>query len=120
MRVIVYGIKNCDTMKKTFRFLEDEGIDYDFVDYKKQSPDEGLMVRFSDKLGYETLINKKGTTYRKLSDEEKQQLEDEETALSMLIQKSSMIKRPIIEFSDESLVAGFDPESIREKVQQIG
>lgn len=117
MKVYVYGIKNCETMKKTFKFLEEEGVDYIFIDYKKKSPDEGLMVRFADKVGYESLINKKGTTYKRLTDEEKKLLENEEDALSLLIKKSSMIKRPIIEFPEESMIVGFQPDQIREKLK---
>ncbi len=119
MNVVVYGIKNCDTMKKTFKFLEEKGIEYSFVDYKKQTPDEGLMVRFADKVGFSALINKRGTTYRKLTEEEQSLLENEEGALSLLITKSSMIKRPIIEFPDESILLGFEPEQITGKLQKL-
>ncbi|SMD46376.1 transcriptional regulator, Spx/MgsR family [Aquiflexum balticum DSM 16537] len=116
MELKVYGIKNCNTMKKTFDFLEGEGIDYEFTDYKKQAPDAGLLVKFADKVGFEKLINKKGMTYRQLSDDEKSQLESQSEALALLSKKSSMIKRPIIQFPDGSLVLGFEPEVIKEKL----
>lgn len=116
MELKVYGIKNCNTMKKTFDFLESEGIDYEFTDYKKKAPDAGLLVKFADKVGFEKLINKKGMTYRKLNDEEKAQLESENTALALLSKKSSMIKRPIVQFPDGSLILGFEPDAIRQKL----
>lgn len=116
MKIKIYGIKNCDTMKKTFGFLEEKRIDYEFIDYKKQSPDAGLLVRFASKVGFEALINKKGTTYKKLSDEEKSQLEKETDTLALLSTKSSMIKRPIIEFPDGDLILGFEQEAILEKI----
>ena len=112
MRLIVYGIKNCDTMKKTFSFLESEGIEYDFVDYKKIAPSEDLLLKFESIVGLESLINKKGTTFRKLTDSEKSLLENKESAIKILMEKSSMIKRPIVEFLDGNLVLGFEPEKI--------
>jgi arsenate reductase (glutaredoxin) len=116
MSLKIYGIKNCDTMKKTFHFLEENGIEYNFIDYKKQAPDAGLLVRFASKVGFEALVNKKGTTYRKLTDEEKSQLEKEADALALLGSKSSMIKRPIVEFPNGDLILGFEPEAILKKI----
>ncbi len=115
MQLRIYGIKNCNTMKKTFDFLESEGIEYDFVDYKKQVPDAALLLKFADKVGFEALINKRGTTYRKLDDADKEKLESENSALAVLAEKSSMIKRPIIEFPNGDLVLGFEPEEIKGK-----
>jgi arsenate reductase (glutaredoxin) len=103
-------------MKKAFAFLEAKGIAYEFVDYKKHKPDEQLLVRFADKVGFASLINKKGTTYRKLSEEDKEELEVEAKALALLGSQSSMIKRPIIEFPDGSLVVGFDEAEISQKL----
>lgn len=117
MEVNIYGIKNCDTMKKAFVFLEGKGVAYNFIDYKKHKPDERLLVRFADKVGFESLINKKGTTYRKLKEEDKQTLEVETTALALLGEQSSMIKRPIIEFPDGTLLVGFDEEKINSKLK---
>ncbi|SDZ42654.1 MULTISPECIES: Spx/MgsR family RNA polymerase-binding regulatory protein [Rhodonellum] len=115
MSLIVYGIKNCDTMKKTFSFLEAEGIEYDFVDYKKKAPSEDLLLKFESIVGIESLINKRGTTFRKLTDSEKSLLENRESAIKILMEKSSMIKRPIVEFPSGQLVLGFDPEEIKLK-----
>ncbi|MCH7403088.1 Spx/MgsR family RNA polymerase-binding regulatory protein [Belliella kenyensis] len=103
-------------MKKTFDFLESEGIEYEFVDYKKQAPDAALLVKFADKVGFESLINKRGTTYRKLEDSDKEKLESEKSALAVLAEKSSMIKRPIVEFPNGDLILGFEPDEIKGKM----
>lgn len=109
----VYGIKNCNTMKKTFDFLEAEGIKYEFIDYKKQAPTQELLEGFADLTSFENLINKKGTTYRKLSDSDKELLNTKASALQVLTQNSSMIKRPIIDNGKGKLVLGFEPEEIQ-------
>jgi len=116
MPLKIYGIKNCDTMKKTFTFLEENGIEYEFIDYKKHAPDNSLLKRFTLQVGLESLVNKKGTTYKKLTDEEKYSLDKENTAFALLIAKSSMIKRPIVEFPDGHLILGFEPDAILEKI----
>ncbi|MGY6523546.1 MAG: Spx/MgsR family RNA polymerase-binding regulatory protein [Mongoliitalea sp.] len=108
----VYGIKNCNTMKKTFDFLESEGIKYTFVDYKKQAPTTDLLKKFAAIVGFEALINKKGTTYRRLSDADKALLETQSSAIEVLCQNSSMIKRPILDNGKGKLVLGFEPEEI--------
>ncbi len=66
MSIKVYGIKNCNTMKKTFDFLAEKGVEYDFIDYKKQKPDAALLEGFLEKTELASLVNKKGTTYRKM------------------------------------------------------
>ena|SRR5690554_4467564 len=115
MRVKVYGIRNCNTMKKTFHFLEQEGIDYDFIDYKKEVPDSTLLGGFLKKKSLEELINRRGTTYKKLSDEQKELLGHEATALPIMMANSSMIKRPVIVFPDGELSVGFQEEEIIKK-----
>jgi Spx/MgsR family transcriptional regulator len=112
----VFGIKNCNTMKKTFDFLNENNIPYQFIDYKKQAPDVALLEKFLEKVSLESLINKKGTTYKKISEEDKQKMESESSALNMLSSNSSMIKRPIIEFPNGDLALAFEPEKIISKV----
>lgn len=116
MAIKVYGIKNCDTMKKTFSFLDEKGVSYEFIDYKKQKPSQELLEDFLAKTTLESLVNKQGTTFRKMDDSQKLALEKKETALSILIENSSMIKRPIITYPDGSLTLGFVPEKISEKL----
>ncbi|MDN3202739.1 Spx/MgsR family RNA polymerase-binding regulatory protein [Algoriphagus sediminis] len=112
MSIIVYGIKNCNTMKKTFDFLNEKGVDYDFVDYKKQKPSPELLKGFLEKTELDSLVNRKGMTYRKLSDEEKEASQKVETAIPLLVEKSSMIKRPVIIYPSGSLTLGFNEEEI--------
>ncbi|RIW17363.1 Spx/MgsR family RNA polymerase-binding regulatory protein [Algoriphagus lacus] len=116
MAIKVYGIKNCDTMKKAFTFLEGKGVTYDFIDYKKQKPTQELLEGFLAKTTLESLVNKQGTTYRKMDDSQKAALEKKETALPLLIENSSMIKRPIITYPDGSLTMGFVPDQISQKL----
>ncbi|MGY6559562.1 MAG: Spx/MgsR family RNA polymerase-binding regulatory protein [Nitritalea sp.] len=118
MTLKVYGIKNCSTMKKTFDFLAEEGVDYEFIDYKKAAPSEDLLREFIGKTGLEAVINKKGMTYRKLDAAAKASVEDELGALKVLADKSSMIKRPIIAYPDGSITLGFDPEAIKAKLAE--
>tara|TARA_R110002051_G_C8399097_1_gene448177 strand:+ start:210 stop:563 length:354 start_codon:yes stop_codon:yes gene_type:complete len=117
MSIKVYGIKNCNTMKKTFDFLAEKGVEYDFIDYKKQKPSSALLEGFLKKTDLANLVNKKGTTYRKMTDEQKSALENEETAIPILEENSSMIKRPVIVYKDGSLSLGFDKEVIEEHLK---
>lgn len=117
MSIKVYGIKNCNTMKKAFDFLAEKGVTYDFIDYKKQKPDAQLLKGFLEKTDLASLVNKKGTTYRKMTDAQKSALENEKTAIPVLEGNSSMIKRPIIVYKDGSLTLGFDPEVIEKHLK---
>lgn len=102
----IYGIRNCDTLKKTLKWFEANNVEFQFIDYKKQPPEEPLARAFIDAHGWETVINKRGTTWRKLDDETKNAVTDE-TAVSLIMQHPSMIKRPIIE-QDGTFLIGYD------------
>lgn len=107
--LIIYGIKNCSTMKKAFDFLDQAGVAYQFFDYKKQIPTVELLRSWTDQLGLEVVINKRGTTWRKLTDEQKNQAESINTAITLLQAQPSMIKRPIITDAAGTVVlVGFD------------
>lgn len=106
--MIIYGIKNCDTMKKAFKWLDEQGIDYQFHDYKKEGLNEALAKQWLEELGYEQLINKRGTTWRKLDDTVKNNLTNE-TALSLMLENSSIIKRPLLDTGNQRYL-GFKPE----------
>ena len=118
MSIKVYGIKNCNTMKKTFQLLDNEGISYEFVDYKKQKPTQGLLEDFGKKAGLDQVVNKRGTTYRKLSEDQKAALETKATAFSLIMENSSMIKRPIVQFPDGELILGLQEEEILKKAKE--
>ncbi|WP_209332664.1 Spx/MgsR family RNA polymerase-binding regulatory protein [Lunatimonas salinarum] len=115
MSTKIFGIKNCNIMKKTFEFFETNGMSYQFIDYKKQAPSLDLLSGFLSKISLDDLVNRRGTTYKKLSEEDKAKTQQPETALVLLSEKSSMIKRPIIEFEDGDLLIGFDEEAILAK-----
>lgn len=116
MSIKVYGIKNCNTMKKTFEFLDSKGAGYDFIDYKKQQPSQELLAGFLEKTELSSLVNKKGMTYRKMTEDQKTALESADTALPILVEHSSMIKRPVITYPDGSLTLGFNEEEIASKL----
>lgn len=108
----IYGIKNCGTMKKAFTALEEAGVPYQFFDYKKQTIDTNTIQSWVDVLGIAVVLNKKGTTWRKQTDEVKQQAEsDEAFAIQLMADNSSMIKRPILVNAENNvLMAGFDAD----------
>lgn len=109
----VYGIKNCNSMKKAFDLLNELNIPYEFHDYKKQGIDATSVKKWLDEKGADLILNKKGTTWKKLSEQEQQHaLASEENLIETLVNHTSMIKRPVI--ADEVVeVVGFDEAQIR-------
>ena len=98
MTITIYGIKSCSTMKKAFTKLDELGVSYDFHDYKKQGVKKETIQRWVDSLGIDKVLNKRGTTWRKLEDEQKQAADASvDKAIDLLVENTSMIKRPIIE-----------------------
>lgn len=104
----VFGIKNCDTMKKAFKWLDENHIEYSFHDYKKEGMDATLAKEWIEQLGWEKVINKKGTTWRKLSDQEKSDMNNE-NAITAIVSQPSMIKRPLV-LSNNDIILGFKAE----------
>lgn len=109
MTITMYGIPNCDTIKKARVWLADHGIDYAFHDYKKAGIDEASLRRWVGALGWETVLNRAGTTFRALPPADKADI-DTDRAIALMIAQPSMIKRPIAE-GDAILLAGFKPEA---------
>ena len=107
--MIIYGIKNCDTMKKAFTWLEENGVAYTFHDYKMKGISKHKIEEWLKHVPLTTLINTKGTTYRNLSDAEKESINVKSKAIELMMVNTSMIKRPLVETGHELLV-GFDPE----------
>ena len=98
MTLTIYGIKSCGTMKKAFTKLDELGVSYDFHEYKKQGIDKESVERWVNELGIDKVLNKRGTTWRKLTDEQKQAADsDVNKAIDLLVENTSMIKRPIVE-----------------------
>jgi arsenate reductase (glutaredoxin) len=118
MSITVYGIKNCDTMKKARAWLDGHGVAYDFHDYKTAGLEREKLKAWSDQVGWETLLNRAGTTFRKLPDAEKEGL-NERKALALMLAQPSMIKRPVLEQGSKLLV-GFKPELYARDVAPSG
>jgi len=109
MTVKLYGIANCDTIKKARRWLEANGVDYNFHNYKKSGVPEKELRQWVKKLGWETLLNKRGTTWRRLEDKLKNNL-NQAAAIKLMLANPSMIKRPVL-LSKTEIFVGFDTEN---------
>src|SRR6202158_3226306 len=102
MNLTIYGIKNCDTMKKARAWLDSHGVAYGFHDYKIEGVANDKLKRWSDELGWETLLNRAGTTFRKLPDSDKEGL-NERKALALMAEQPSIVKRPGLELRRQLL-----------------
>ena len=103
MTIQLYGIPNCDTVRKARRWLDEAGIDHAFHDYKKEGAEADRLQAWADAVGWEALLNKRGTTFRKLPDSDKSGI-DRDAAIALMVQHPSLIKRPVAEHGDEVLV----------------
>jgi arsenate reductase len=108
MTTTLYGIRNCDTIKKARVWLDAAGVDYTFHDYKVAGVDRAALERWVDRLGWTVLLNRAGTTFRKLPEADKADL-DRDRAVALMLAHPSMIKRPVLERGD-TLLVGFSPE----------
>ena len=111
-RITIYGIRNCDTMKKARRWLDSNGVDYAFHDYKTAGVSGTLLRAWSRKVGWETLLNRAGTTFRKLPEADKSNL-TEARAIDLMLAQPSMIKRPVLD-ADGEIIVGFRQEQYQE------
>lgn len=105
----MYGIRNCDTIKKARAWLESHGIAYEFHDYKSAGIGRARLAQWCAELGWDSLLNRAGTTFRKLDEADRQGL-DEARAMALMLAQPSMIRRPVLDLGDRRLV-GFRPES---------
>lgn len=104
--ITMFGIKNCDTIKKARKWLESEGIDYQFHDYKKDGLSPELLAAWIEDLGWEPLVNKRGTTWRKLPDDVKESI-DQASASQIMLENTSIIKRPLLVDDANNKLLGF-------------
>ena len=114
-KVILFGIKNCDTMKKAFNWLTSNGVDYEFTDYKKAGVAAAHLADWSQRAGWETLLNKRGLTWKKLTDAERTDV-NETKAIELMAQYPSLIKRPVLD-TGRQLIIGFTPENYAEQLK---
>lgn len=105
MQVEMYGIPNCDTIKKARNWLEGKGVGYTFHDYKKEGVDTKLLASWCEAVGWETLLNRRGTTWRKLPESDKESVDQAKT-IALMVKHPSMIKRPVL-ITGSQVVVGF-------------
>jgi arsenate reductase len=115
MTITIYGIKNCDTMKKARAWLADHGVDYAFHDYKARGIDRPHLEKWAKQLGWETLLNRSGLTFRNLPEEDRRDI-DADRAIELMLAHPSMIKRPVLELGGGRVLAGFRPETYKSEV----
>lgn len=117
MGIRMYGIKNCDTVKKARAWLDARGVTYDFHDYKTAGIDRDRIEGWCRELGWESLLNRAGTTFRKLPEADKA-VADARTAVALMLARPSMIKRPLLDLGERRLV-GFKPELYQGAVRAV-
>jgi len=115
MSITIYGIKNCDTMKKARTWLDENGVRYEFHDYKSAGIDKATLKAWSEEVGWEVLLNRAGTTFKKLPDADKNGL-TESKAIALMLAQPSMIKRPVLDLGGKRVV-GFKPEIYAKEVK---
>ena len=107
-RITLFGIPNCDTVKKARAWLTAQGLDYQFHDFKKQGVPEQHLDIWLESVGWQMLVNSRGTTWRKLDEAQQTAVVDTQTARTLALAQPSVIKRPVVEWSDASVTVGFD------------
>ena len=116
MSITLYGIKNCDTVKKARTWLDSHAVQYEFHDYKSAGVEPTVLARWCGEVGWEVLLNRSGTTFRKLPEPQKTGL-NERKAVSLMLAQPSMIKRPVLELGKRVLV-GFQPAAYERALRQ--
>lgn len=112
MSTVVYGIPNCNTVKKARVWLDEQGVAYTFHDYKKQGVPADRLDAWIKAVGWEPLVNRQGTTWRKLDEATKAGVVDALSAKALMLAQASVIKRPVIEKSGQVLSVGFDEKKL--------
>ena len=110
MTITLYGIPNCDTVKKARAWLQAQGSDAQFVDFKKGGVPPARLDAWLASVGWEALLNRKGTTWRKLADDEREAVVDSVSARRLMLEQPSVIKRPVVEWNDARITVGFDAD----------
>ena len=115
MKPTMYGIKNCDTIKKARVFLDKAGVEYVFHDYKTAGIERERLEAWAKKVGWETLLNRSGATFRKLPEKDKN-VSSAARAIALMLDQPSMIKRPVLDLGDGKLLVGFKPEAYKDAI----
>lgn len=109
--ITLYGIPNCDTVKKARTWLTERGVEYSFHDFKKQGVPTDQVDGWLKAVGWETLVNRKGTTWRKLDESERAAVVDNASAQALVLANASVIKRPVVQWNDGTVTVGFNAEA---------
>lgn len=115
--MIVYGIKNCNTVKNALDWLKKHRIEFEFHDYKKSGITASRLSDWSKQVGWEGLVNKRGTTWRQLDEAVQNKITNEKAAIALMLEKTSVIKRPLIEDKGKVLLLGFDETEYKKKLK---
>jgi arsenate reductase (glutaredoxin) len=114
--MIVYGIKNCNTVKSALDWLKKHNVEFEFHDYKKLGITKAKLVEWSTQIGWESLVNKRGTTWRQLDEAVQKKVTNEKAAITLMMEKTSVIKRPLIEQKGKVILMGFDEVEYSKKL----
>jgi len=116
--MIVYGIKNCNTVKSAVEWLNKNKIQYEFHDYKKTGITSSKLKEWCKQVGWESLVNKRGTTWRQLDESVQKSITNEKAAIDLMLEKTSLIKRPLLEQNGTILLLGFDDAEYKNKLKK--
>ncbi|MBB3323650.1 MULTISPECIES: ArsC family reductase [Atlantibacter] len=117
--VILHGIKNCDTIKKARRWLESHQIDYQFHDYRVEGINAEMMHKFADELGWQALLNTRGTTWRKLDEAQRNAVNDAPSAIALMIEMPAIIKRPLLCAPGKPMLLGFNETQYQQYFNEV-
>lgn len=115
--MIVYGIKNCNTVKSALDWLKKKKVEFEFHDYKSKGITQAKLKDWSKQVGWESLVNKRGTTWRQLDEAVQKKITSEKAAIALMMEKTSVIKRPLVEDNGKVLVLGFDEKEYQSKLK---
>jgi len=116
--MILYGIKNCNTVKSAVDWLKKHSMEFEFHDYKKSGITKAKLAEWSKQVGWESLVNKRGTTWRQLDEAVQKKITSEKAAIDLMIEKTSVIKRPLIENKGKVILLGFDEVEYTKKLSK--
>jgi len=117
--MIVYGIKNCNTVKSAVEWLRKNKIEFEFHDYKSKGITEDKLKGWSKQVGWENLVNKRGTTWRQLEPSVQSKITSEKAAISLMLEKTSVIKRPLVEEGGKVLLLGFEDGAYKKQLSEL-
>ncbi|MEJ1240164.1 ArsC family reductase [Chryseolinea sp. T2] len=116
--MLVYGIKNCNTVKNALTWLDEHKVAYEFHDYKKKGITADILKSWSKQVGWESLLNRKGLTWKQLPEVDRAKIKTEDDAIKLMIEKTSIIKRPLLEEKGKVILLGFDEDSYQNKLRK--